>query len=80
MRALIRERLDHIEFRHRRGRLPIFDARQYRRRSVIERWVGWFKQALAVATRFEKLAVHYWGTIKLVMIRCHLRLALSNTI
>jgi transposase len=51
----------------------------YRRRNVIERCVGWLKQARAVATRFEKLAIHYLGTIKLAMIRRHLRLALSNT-
>jgi hypothetical protein len=32
-----------------------------------------------VATRFEKLAIHYLGTIKLAMICRHLRLILSNT-
>jgi transposase len=77
IRAVIPERQDQV--RHRRGRPPVFDARQYHRRNVIERCVGWLKQARAVATRFEKLAIHYLGTIKLAMIRRHLRLALSNT-
>lgn len=36
-------------------------------------------RARAVATRFEKLAIHYLGSLKLTMIRCHLRLTLSNT-
>jgi transposase len=78
IRAVIPERRDQI--RHRHGRPPSFDPQQYRRRNVIERCVGWLKEARAVATRFEKLAIHYLGTIKLAMIRRYLRLAtLSNT-
>lgn len=77
IRAVIPERLDQV--RHRRGRPPIFDAQQYQRRNVIERCVGWLKEARAVATRFDKLAIHYLGFIKLAMIRRHLRLTLSNT-
>ena len=62
----------------------VFDYRvnnreQYRRRNVIERCVGWFKEARAVATRYDKLAVHFLGTIMLAMLRLHLRrLPLSN--
>lgn len=77
IRAVIPERRDQI--RHRRGRPPGFDVQQYRRRNVIERCVGWLKEARAVATRFEKLAIHYLATIKLIMIRRHLKVALSNT-
>lgn len=63
----------------RRGRPPNFDAQQYRRRNVIERCIGWLKESRALATRFEKLAIHYLGIIKLAMIRRYLRTALSNT-
>jgi transposase len=78
IRAVIPERRDQI--RQRRGRPPGFDPQQYRRRNVIERCVGWLKEARAVATRFEKLAIHYLGSIKLAMIRQYLRIAtLSNT-
>lgn len=77
VQAVIPERRDQVA--QRRGRPPQFDAQQYRRRNVIERCVGWLKQARAVATRFDKLAVHYLGCLKLAMIRRHLQLALSNT-
>ncbi len=75
--VVIPERRDQVA--HRRGRPPKFDAQQYRRRNVVERCVGWLKQSRAVATRFEKLAIHYVGGVKLAMIRQHLQLALSNT-
>ena len=74
---VIPERRDQIA--RRRGRPPAFDAEQYRRRNVVERCIGWLKQARAVATRFEKLALHYLGSLKLAMIRQHLKAALSNT-
>ncbi|HEX2531182.1 MAG TPA: IS5 family transposase [Burkholderiaceae bacterium] len=78
VRAGIPERRDQIA--HRRGRPPAFDIQQYRRRNVVERCVGWLKEARAIATRFEKLATHYLGSIKLAMIQRHLRLLnLSNT-
>ena len=37
-----------------------FDREAYRRRSVVERCVGWLKECRAVATRFDELAVNYW--------------------
>jgi transposase len=74
--VVIPEQRDQVA--RRRGRPPKFDAQQYRRRNVVERCVGWLKQSRAVATRFEKLAIHYVGGVKLAMIRQHL-LALSNT-
>lgn len=77
IRAVIPERRDQIE--HRCGRPPAFDRDCYRRRNVIERCVGWLKEARAVATRYEKLAVHYLGILKLAMIRRYLRLASANT-
>ena len=77
VRAVIPERRDQVA--HRRGRPPAFDRGAYRRRNVIERAVGWLKEARRVATRFEKLAVHYLGVLKLGMIEKHLQLTLSNT-
>nr|WP_157991357.1 IS5 family transposase [Caldimonas tepidiphila] len=69
VRAVIPQRSDQIA-RHR-GRPLAFDREQYRRRNVIERCVGWLKEARAV---------HFLGTIKLAMLRLHLRrLALSKT-
>lgn len=77
VRTVIPQRSDQIA-RHR-GRPLDFDREQYRRRNVIERCVGWLKEARAVATRYDKLAVHFLGTIKLAMLRLHLRrLTLSN--
>lgn len=76
IQAVIPERRDQIA--HRRGRPPHFNRQQYRRRNVIERCVGWLKEARAVATRFDKLAIHYLGTLKLAMLQRYLRKTLSN--
>ena len=50
-----------------------FDADAYRRRSVVERCLGWLKECRAMATRFDKLAVNYLATVKSAMIRRYLR-------
>ena len=49
----------------RRGR---FDRKTYRRRNVIERCVGSLKWFRRVATRYEKLALHYLGMVTLAII------------
>jgi transposase len=36
-----------------------FDRPTYRRRNLIERVVGWYKEYRALGTRYEKLAVNY---------------------
>jgi len=36
-----------------------FDKASYRRRNLIERVIGWFKECRALATRFDKLAVNH---------------------
>jgi transposase len=36
-----------------------FDRATYRRRNIIERVVGWYKEYRALGTRHEKLAVNY---------------------
>jgi transposase len=51
-----------------------FDREAYRRRSVVERCVGWLKGCRAVATRFDKLAVNYLATVKWAIVERYLRL------
>jgi transposase len=36
-----------------------FDKATYRKRNIIERVVGWFKECRALGTRYDKLAVNY---------------------
>jgi len=50
-----------------------FDAASYRRRNVVERMVGWLKESRRVATRYDKLALHFLPFVKLAMIRRLLR-------
>jgi transposase len=38
---------------------PNFDKQTYRKRNIIERMVGWFKECRALGTRYDKLAVNY---------------------
>jgi transposase len=45
----------------------------YRRRSAIERTVGALKEAWAVATRHEKLAIHHLALVQISMIRLLVR-------
>jgi transposase len=45
-----------------------FDRRSYRRRNVIERCVNSLKWFRRVATRYEKLALHYLGMVTLAII------------
>lgn len=58
----------------KRGRPPTFDPVAYRRRNVVERCIGWLKICRRIATRSEKLAVHYLTMVKLAMIQRCLRL------
>lgn len=58
---------------------PDFDAVAYRQRHVIECTVGLLKEARRIATRYEKLAIHFLGVLKLGMLQMHLALTLSNT-
>ena len=54
---------------------PRFDRQAYRERNIIERCVAWIKELRRIATRFEKLAIHYLGMLKLGMIRQYLKTA-----
>jgi len=56
------------------GRPPSLDKAAYRRRNVVERCIGWLKICRRIATRSEKLAMHYLAMVKLAMIQRYLRL------
>lgn len=58
---------------HRRGRPVSYEAARYRGRNVAERCIGWLKACRSLATRYEKLAVHYLGLVELAMIERYLR-------
>ncbi len=51
-----------------------FEKAQYRRRNIIERAVGWYKECRRLATRYEKLAVNYLAFWLVAMIERYLRL------
>lgn len=52
-----------------------FDRRAYRRRNIVERLIGWLKEARRVFSRFEKTAKNFGGFVKLAFIQRYLRLA-----
>jgi transposase len=63
-----------IPTRKDQRRRPGFDKEQYRQRNVVERCIGWLKEARALATRFDKLAVNYLATVKLAILQRYLRI------
>lgn len=48
-----------IPTRKDQAREKAFDKASYRRRNIIERAIGWFKECRRLGTRFEKLAVNF---------------------
>jgi len=59
---------------HRSNQQPLrISRRKYRGRNVVERCVGWLKCCRRIATRHEKLALHFLSMIKLAMIQRCLR-------
>jgi transposase len=65
---------DVIPTKENEYRRPHFDREKYRQRNVVERCIGWLKEARRVGTRFEKLAVNFVAMLKLSMINRYLRL------
>ncbi len=67
IKATIAQPDDQREHRRRRGRSggrpPAFDSDQYRRRSAAERCVSKWKQFRAVASRYDKRAYIFHGTL-----------------
>lgn len=56
-----------------------FDKDRYRQRCVIEQCVGWLKESLALATRYDKTALNFLATAKLAMMkRCFRKLDSSD--
>lgn len=58
---------------------PNFDKLSYRKRNLIERVVGWFKECRALGTRYEKLAVSYLALWIVAMIDKLLKKGLSDS-
>jgi transposase len=66
----IPERIDQINGRLRRGEKPCrLDRVTYRRRNVVERCIGRLKQNRALATRYDKRAVHYQAMVTLACLQ-----------
>jgi Transposase DDE domain len=63
-----------IPTRKDQPRQAVFDKGSYRKRNLIERLVGWFKECRALGTRYEKLAVDYVALWMVAMIEKILRL------
>ena len=68
-----------IPTRSNQPREPDFDKKRYRRRNVIERVVGWYKERRALGTRYDKLAVNYLALWYVAIIENLLRRRLSDT-
>ena len=45
------------------------DRELYRERNVVERCLGWLKECRRVATRYERLAIHFLAMVEIAMIR-----------
>ena len=80
VQAIIPERIDQIEQRSNRPGRPLrFDRILYRRLNIIERAVGWLKNLRRIATRSEKLAIHYQSMITIALIARYATKHLSDT-
>jgi transposase len=77
IRATIPERSDQQAHRTRRGsssgRPPRFDPADYKQRNTVERAISKLKQFRAVATRYDKRAYIFTGTVDVASIRIWLR-------
>jgi transposase len=62
----------------RADRCVKFDQRAYRRRNIVERLIGWLKEARRVFSRFEKTANNFGGFVKWAFIQRYLRLAIRR--
>lgn len=70
---------DVIPTRKDQPRDPSFDKATYRRRSLVEQVVGWFKECRALGTRYEKLAVSYVALWMVAMIEKLVKKGLSDS-
>src|SRR5690606_10409065 len=58
---------------NRDNRAVDFDNNAYKRRSIVECLIGWFKESRRIGTRFEKTAINFGGMVKLAFIHRYLR-------
>ncbi len=77
IKTTIPERVDQQAHRARKGRQggrpPHFDPETYKGRNVVERAINKLKQFRAVATRYDKRAYIFSGTVDVASIRIWLR-------
>src|SRR5436305_1547175 len=77
IRATVPERSDPQAHRTRRGssggRPPRFDSADYKQRNTVARAISKLKQFRAVATRYDKRAYSFAGTVDVASIRIWLR-------
>ena len=77
IKAVIPVKEDQKAHRRNRGRAggrpPAFDAGCYKQRNTVERCFSKLKQFRAVATRYDKRALIYQGTLDIASIRIWLR-------
>ena len=77
IKAVIPVKDDQKENRRKRGRKggrpPAFDAARYKERNTVERCFSKLRQFRAVATRYDKPARIYQGTVDVASIRIWLR-------
>ena len=77
IKATIAQPRDQRESRRRKGsaggRPPVFDRAAYRDRNTVERCINLLKQNRAVATRYDKRAAIFDGTVQVASIRIWLR-------
>jgi transposase len=70
IKTVIPQRRDHVANRLRKGstggRPPSFDAGHYKRRNQVERGYQRRKQFRALATRYDKLGLHWQATNDIV--------------
>jgi len=62
----------------RKARPVKFDRKAYRRRNIVERLIGWLKEARRIFARFDKTAKNFGGFIKMAFIQRYLRLATTD--
>jgi transposase len=67
-----------IPTRKNQPRAEHFDKARYRRRNIVERVIGWYKEYRSLGTRHEKLGVNYVALWLVAMIERSLKLLLPN--
>lgn len=64
---------DTIPTRSNEHRNKRFAKKRYRRRNIVERFIGWLKESRRIATRYDKLLVSYLSFVKLTTWRMMLK-------